>query len=364
MIRRLQPIVVACGMSALLFAGLADSQGCPLCDGLFGQSRTTYSAPYTPAPVYAAPACVAAPACGACAQCAQPACGTTYVPQTAYYRPFLFPARTITYMPVATVDPYSGYTVTRYARTQAWTYPGSLVPYSTYRVAYSTPWVAGYSSCSSCGGYAGCSSCGTSYGGCSSCGVASGCSSCGVSSGCDSGCSSGCSSCGVSSGCDSGCAASVVTPSSPAVIRSPEPAPAPTTIAPPVLPPAGAGSPSDNGKTFAPGAAPTPATPSIPTPAPTGDRYNDRFTPKTTEGGPAALPRATIEGVPPMEGPRLLPTPVKPDAENHTASRPVHQAMYFQLIPSPPKVTPVYHATTATPVAAGADDDGWRPSHD
>jgi hypothetical protein len=109
----------------------------------------------------------------------------------------------------------------------------------------------------------------------------------------------------------------------------------------------------------------------LPAPAlPTVDRY-----PPVKPGDTPVLQRPTIEGVPPVNGgPRLNSTPaVKPETQDRMTSRPVYQATYFQLIPSPPNPTPVRNAATVEAVPAAAapaivnpavDDGGWRPSHD
>jgi hypothetical protein len=73
------------------------------------------------------------------------------------------------------------------------------------------------------------------------------------------------------------------------------------------------------------------------------------------------LQRPTILGVPAVEkGPRL-DAPARPESENRTTSRPVRQANYFQLLPSPPKTAPV---RTIGTVHEAIDDGGWRAAHD
>ena len=251
-----------------------------------------------------------------------------------------------------------------------------------------------YSGCSPCGAACGgCSSCGPTYAGCSSCnaGVSSGyvtsggCSSCnaGVSSGyvtsggcssCNTGVSSGyvtsggCSSCntGVSGGnvTSGGCASCASNP--PPLAGTPLPGPSdmsqppatfaspgPTTVGPPTaatMP----GSSSEVPRPYDPSTNRAPSSPSGPPRGtwPSGTSYR---IPTTGEGSRNTDPlRIQIQNIPPVNnGPQLSPTPnVRPqnedpttfnergNNENRTASRPVLQATYFQLLQSPPASVP------------------------
>ncbi|MGD0899955.1 MAG: hypothetical protein ABR915_19140, partial [Thermoguttaceae bacterium] len=157
--RQLRGMMMACCVGGLVLAMSADGRACcglfSRCFGCGGSQTTYYSPPYV------APAYGCAP-CGSCAPCAQPACGSCgscgAVPCQTFYRPAPF----VAYMPV--------------------TYP--VVPYATYRVVYSNPYVSG----------CGCAPCG----GCTSCVAPSPCASGACASGCGTSSywpASGCSTC-------------------------------------------------------------------------------------------------------------------------------------------------------------------------
>ncbi len=322
------------------------------------------------------------PACG-CAP-AQPACQTC-VPATSY-RIAYQPVATVTYMPVTGVNPCSGCPVTTYQPATAWTYRASLVP---YQVGYA-PVAA--SPCSTCGGCAPCSGYSTSYGGCSSCGCASyggcsscygGCSSCGAGSayggcstcgGCTSG--SGCSSCGdgggcgLSSGCSS-CGSGQPSLPGPSDMSQPplNPAPttlpaAPATIGPPTAPPVMPAAPGETPHTYVPGANGAPVAPGA-LGAPTGIPSHSGASyavPPTTETNRAEPPR--IDNVPSLpKPPEAGPAPAF-QGENHnlTTARPVQQATYFQLLPSPPSVVPARLISAPVKAAPPIVDSGWLPA--
>jgi hypothetical protein len=259
------------------------------------------------------------------------------VPATTYrisYRP----VSTVVYMPVVGIDPRSGCAVTTYRPARTWSYQASLVP---YQAGY-TPVAAGAcgscSGCAPCSGYSspcgGCSACGTSYGGCSSCTT-------GVSSGYVA--SSGCSSCAAGPAPLAG----TLLPgpgdmSRPPLASSPSTAAqAPVTIGAPRAAPLGA--PPEVPKTYAapaPGAPAAPISPSAP--AAGGSSSGTMYRLPAPSDGNQAVEPPTIQGVPPLpsppSGPQLTPSP-RPDNEKTTA-RPVLQATYFQLLPSPPATVP------------------------
>ena len=70
-----------------------------------------------------------------------------------------------------------------------------------------------------------------------------------------------------------------------------------------------------------------------------------------------------IQGVPPLPsspgGPQLDPPP-SPRPEEKTTSRPVLQAMYFQLLPSPPASVPAQLISTPVRTAPQEVEIGWR----
>ena len=347
----LRRLMITCCATAFLLG--APSRGwaeCALWNWLFGHGQTTYAPPYCPPNVYAptAPAYSCAPAQCAPAQCApsQPACQPCT--PTTTYRISYRPVPTVAYMPVVSIDPCSGCSVTTYRPTRAWTYQASLVPYSTYRVGYPP---VGFGSCGSCSQNSGYS---TSSGGCSSC-------SSGVSSGYVP--SNGCSS----------CASSPIplssTPlprpgdmSQPPVASPPLTAPSlPTTIGPPTTAPLVPGSSSEVPKTYGPGATGAPISPSAPSggASPTGTFYR---VPTSNEGSRDVEP-LRIQNIPPISnGPQLLPTPnARPENENRTTSRPVLQATYFQLLQSPPVSVPAQMiATPMRTTPQPVNDSGWQ----
>jgi hypothetical protein len=293
-LRQLRAMAVACGFGVILFGMPAESKACHLFDCLFGSCCGARTT-YSP-PYVAAPMYAPAPAVG---------CGSCCAPQTCCYAP------PVTY---------------RAFYRPAWTYQANLVPYASYRVVYSNPCTTGCAPCMT---------------GCAPC--ASGCSPCGAG-----GCGAG--GCGVSSYVSPGCSSCGV----PA-------APAPT-YAPPVMAPA---QPSPSNMGFPPPGAPL-TVPPAGAPVTTG--------PPATEGGPAVTVPIPDGSTPPktFDNGRNLPAPTAPPAgtgirpnstsapawapPDRTASRPVQQATYFQLIDSPPKTVPVHQV--------GIDDGGWRPSHD
>ena len=347
---KLRRVLITCCAAAVLLAASSRSRAdCPLVDWLFGHGQTTYAPPYCPpnvcapaagpcgcAPVQCTPAL---PACQSCQPCAP----------TTTYRISYRPVPTVAYMPVVGIDPCSGCAVTTYRPTRAWTYQASLVPYSTYQVGYvpAAQNVGCYGSCAPCSGYSapsgGCAACGTACGGCSSCGTTyGGCSSssAGVSGGyvAPGGCSS----------CASGPAPLSGTPlpgpadmSRPPAVLSPLAAPlAPATIGPPAAAPTTPGSSSEVPRTFAPGPNGAPIAPgaSGSGTSPSGTSYR---IPTSNEANRAVEP-LRIQNIPPVNnGPQLSPPPEpRPENENRTTSRPVLQAMYFQLLPSPPASVP------------------------
>jgi len=174
-----------------MLAMSGESQGgCRLWDCMFGaapSSQTTYAPPYTPAPVYSAPACqptcvpVAAPSCSPCETYVP--CATPCMPQACEYRtyrPYYSPAVVTAYQPVVGAYPLTTY------RPFLGTYETRLVPYTTYRPYYAPAITYGYSPCPSCAPCGGCNSCAPcGSGGCGSVtygAPASGCSSCNASS--------------------------------------------------------------------------------------------------------------------------------------------------------------------------------------
>jgi hypothetical protein len=374
-------MITACAAAALLGAPTAGQAACALTDWLFGNGQTTYAPAYT-APVVRAPA-------GACG-CApvQPVCQPCCTP-TAAYRISYRPVATVTYMPVVGVDACSGCAVTTYQPRQTWTYRASLDPYTPYRAAYAPAMAVG--SCSSCGcapcsGYSasyGCTSCSAPCGGCSSCGGyaigsvparpgpnSSGCSACGSSIPGSYVSAGGCSSC-------ESMTAPISTIPLPAAGILVQPATSSPTLAPPALAPGPAtigpptaplipGTSEGPAKTYVPDVKNPPISPTAPinSGSSTGTSYR---APATAEGN-HNVESPKIQGVPaipdngPQLGPQLSPPPVpRPTNENLTTSRPVLQATYFQLLPSPPAKTPAQ--TISAPVTAKpmpVDDGGWR----
>lgn len=160
---RMRGVVMSCGVAAMLLATPAQSNACAFLNSLFGcggAARTTYMAPYVPqayAPAYAP----------SCAPCATQTC--RYVPQTCY-RTVYRRVPVTTYRAVSSCDPCTGYPVTYYRPVTAWTSQAYSIPYRTYRLSYSTPYVSAVSY-GSCAPYTPCNPCvGSSIGsGCSSC---------------------------------------------------------------------------------------------------------------------------------------------------------------------------------------------------
>jgi hypothetical protein len=67
----------------------------------------------------------------------------------------------------------------------------------------------------------------------------------------------------------------------------------------------------------------------------------------------------------PNNGPQLSPPPVPhPTNDNLTTSRPVWQATYFQLLPSPPAKTPAQTISAPATARPIVDDGGWRHADD
>jgi hypothetical protein len=340
--------MVMCGLGALVLAMPAEGRAATLWDYMFGCGRTTYSPPYSTS--YCAPAC-----CGSCSVCAQPACSAC-APQTVfrtYYRPVAVAA----YMPVVGVNSYTGYATTVYSPVQSWTYQPSLVPYTSYRVAYADAYSPSCLACGSCGSCGACSPGLGCYGSCSSC-TLGGCSSCALGSACGgAACADGCSPCGGCgvTGCASGagCSSCAAGTSAAAVPSSSEPAAAPLA---PSLP---SGSPAP----AVPSSAPAPAL--SPTPAAPQKTFKDE----------QSLQAPLIQGVPAVEGgPRLEAAPAANSTPTiHTTDRrgtfrTVYPATYSQLIPAPRGQTSADRAAspdTGSPrPAAAVDDGGWRASHD
>jgi hypothetical protein len=190
--RKLWGLALGLGVVAVAFAVPSQSQaGCVVWDCLFGAapcSQTTYASPYTPAPVYSAPATYCAPACQSYVPCATPCatpCAAPCAPQTCNYatsQPYYAysPVAYTAYQPVAytAYQPVVGvYPLTTY-RPFLGTYQTRLVPYTTYRAYYAPAISYGYSVAPSCGpcGYSSCDSCGSI--GCGSVGCGStGCGS-------------------------------------------------------------------------------------------------------------------------------------------------------------------------------------------
>ncbi len=144
--------------------------------------------------------------------------------------------------------------------------------------------------------------------------------------------------------------------SQPPVLMSPSPA----TIGQPTVAPAMPAAPSEPAKTYVPDAIGPPISPSAPgvRTSPLGTSYR---VPATGEGGRAAEP-LRIDNVPSVLGPQLSPTPApRPDNENRTTARPVLQANYFQLLPSPPASVPAQLISAPRPDAPRrVDDSGWQ----
>jgi hypothetical protein len=337
--------IAVCAALAFLAAPSAGRADCALTDWLFGHGQTTYAPPYSPTnPCASTPACGCAPV-----QCA-PACQPCR--PTSTYRISYRPVPTVAYMPVTSLDPCTGCAVTTYQPTRAWTYQTSYWPSSSYRVAYA-PVTMGYAPCSGySSSYGGCSSCPTSYGGCSSCSVGVGSSY--VSSG-------GCSSC-----------ASSAPPLSTTGLPGPGDMSRPplTGSAPAISAPVTIGSPTpaplaspESAKTYTSGATGAPIAPGAGT-GTSGSNYRGS---STSDGSPRVEP-PRIDGIPPVpnSGPQLGPTSgPRTDRENHTTSRPVQQAMYFQLLKSPPASVPAQLISAPAPKASQrVDDSGWQHAQD
>ncbi len=346
-------LMTCCAAAALLSTPTRSWAACALWDWMFGSGQTTYAPPYCPPNISTAtaPACGCAPAQPACGCAAvQPACQPC-VP-TATYRISYRPVPTVAYMPVVSIDPCSGCAVTTYRPTQTWTYRASLVPYPTYQVGYAPVAVGG---CGSCGGCAPCSGYSSSYGGCSSCAT-------GVSGGYVS--SGGCSSCAT----PSAPLTSTLLPgpgdmSGPPATYSPSTAAsAPTTSGSPGAMQAAPGTSSGSPHTYAPNTPAPPISPSAPGAgaSPSGTSYR---VPASSEDNHTAEP-PKIQGIPPLpsspSGPRLAPPPLPRPENEKTTSRPVQQAMYFQLLPSPPASVPAQLISAPVPAAPEQVDIGWR----
>jgi hypothetical protein len=132
------------------------------------------------------------------------------------------------------------------------------------------------------------------------------------------------------------------------------PSSAPATIGPPAVAPTTPEVP----KTYVPNAT-GPVSPSAPAGTPTTGTYYHG--PESGESTHAVEP-PRIQNVPPLhDGPQLDPTPnAHPDNEK-TTSRPVLQAMYFQLLPSPPAAVPAQTISLPAQTAPQpVDDGGWH----
>lgn len=381
-------VLITCSAVAVLLAAPSQSWAeCALWEWLFGHGQTTYAPPYAPPNVCvpAAPACGCGcapvqPACPTCPTCPTPPTCPTCV-RAATYRISYRPVPTVAYMPVVGVDPCSGCAVTTYHPTRAWTYQASLVPYPTYQVGYATVAPCGGcapgSSCSACGG---CSSCGTPCGACSSCGTpCGGCSSCGTTYGGCSSCNAGVSGGYVTSGGCSSCAASpaptaaplLPTPSDmsrPPLVLAPSttsPAsPGPVTLGPPAAAPTQGL--SEQPRTYAPSAGGAPVAPGAPAAVPSTSPSGTYYRGPTNTDGSRSIEPLKIQNIPPVpsgaSGPQLTPTPdARPEIENRTTARPVLQATYFQLLPSPPAIVPAQTISTPVrPAPQPLDDSGWH----
>ena len=259
---------------------------------------TTYAPPFVPQVTTVG----YAPAFGGCAPCA-----SSCVPQTAY-RPLLFPRPVVTYMPVQTCGP-CGATVA-YQPTTTWVRQVRMVPYSSYRVAYSNPCAPCVTPC-----YSACST--PCYSACPS--------PCGVG-----GCATG--GCGLTtyaapSGCNTCATTTTVTTPQPTLAPAPSyGAPAPT----PAQSPAPASAP-------APAASPAPAT----TPTPTF---------RNSESGPADL---RLKPIPSSTSSPENTLPRVSAPGNHTAQRPVYHAAYY-FTSSTPAAAPIVKSKVID------DIDGWQ----
>lgn len=128
----------------------------------------------------------------------------------------------------------------------------------------------------------------------------------------------------------------------------------------------------------APGDAPAPVAPGATIPSPPINVAPPSTNPAPTApvnpmntGNPALrssrepLQLPVIQGVPPIApAPGLsAPPAVKREATDKTASRPVHQATYFQLIQSPPATIPVHYAGASQSGSLDVevlDASGWQ----
>jgi len=160
--RQIRCVLIACSLVAMLSLPATCQAACGLCN-LFGggapasaTAQATYTPPYY-ATEYAAPAYVAT--AGGCSSCApqvvqyapyvsyRPVFArpvTTYYPTTAYYAPAAYNPTTACSScaaPVTTYYPPSACNtcatpVTAYRPVGLFTQQVSLIPYSTYRMAY------------------------------------------------------------------------------------------------------------------------------------------------------------------------------------------------------------------------------------
>jgi hypothetical protein len=135
--------------------------------------------------------------------------------------------------------------------------------------------------------------------------------------------------------------------------------PSPATIGPPAAAPAMPATPSEPARTYPPGTIGpiSPSAPGVKT-SPSGTSYRN---PATGEGGRSVEP-LRIDNIPSVLGPQLSPTPApRPENENRTTARPVLQANYFQLLPSPPASIPAQLISAPVPAASQhVDDSGWQ----
>ena len=109
------------------------------------------------------------------------------------------------------------------------------------------------------------------------------------------------------------------------------------------------------------GGAMGPIAPGTPTPGtPTGTNYRPPLAPESSP--PAESPQIRIPEPPSNSGPQLTPTPAPhPTNENLTTARPVYQASYFQLLPSPPASVPAQMISApGRALPPPADDGGWE----
>jgi len=307
---RLRGAMIVGGLMAMLFVTPSESQAC-FC-GLFGgrcSHCSTFAAPMA-APTYAP--------MGGCATCVPQT--VQYLPQVSY-RSFVHRVPVTVLRPASGCDPCSGCPVTTYRPITTWMQQTQLVPYTTYRIAYT-------SALAPCVSYQACDPC---AGGCpgGACGATNGMTYAPMGSYVPSAGSCGCSP----------------APSNGTTYSGPAPAgngAAPSTYSGSA--PAGNGaSPSMYGNP----APPTGALNTVPgttSPAPTATPQ-----PKTFQEGTTPAPQdLRMQPIPdPKADTTSAPKLIDPDAR--TTRLPIRQAANYQLISAPP---------------SRLDDGGWRASRD